>query len=398
MDVRQGYVPAGSEGVLAKSFKAYFKNFGKLMFFSMLIFGIPSLIISAIQLIAIEGAGFNISNSIRDILENAIQNGGMSSFEDGFDFGYNFGFGSNAALESLGRYWSISMIVSFATSILLMPVLSGGVAAVVSSHVYGQKKGVGQLFGEVMHVYGRLVITAICNLVFSFGLALAGIIALLIPIVIAALAMSFMPALGIILIIAIFVMVFVLAFALAAAQYIIYAIVVNEGKYGFGAVTRAYGIVFSRMWRNVGVIIVVSLVASVASGIAGLFVITGYTLVSTLVTSAISFVTTPLIAVAASYIYYAVRTEKGEFGYNGGFQNPQGPLQFPNFNYGAQPTQYPQQPYQPPQTPQYPPEQNPHNPQNQYPPQDYQPPQQPPQDYEPKQQDDPWDRKPPEGE
>jgi hypothetical protein len=270
--------PLGVIGILDQTIKLYRSNFKAFILFVLLIGGTANLIVSLIQL----GAGITV-------LESPLQNLLAGQFT------------LDTLVNSFGAAqpnWLASLL-SILVAIFINPLVTGGVVFVALAASHGKIEQ--NYLSRVSSKYGKLVRTFLALMALLAGFVLAAVIILLIfayaastaGIVVAAIALC---VLGLVALL-------ICAFAFPVA--------VQEDRYGFTWLPRAWRLFKSKAGKTVGLLLLTYLLVMVLELILQMIFTLLPPLISTIGTVLVGSLLEPipLIAVALLYLDIRMRTE-----------------------------------------------------------------------------------------
>ena len=240
--------PMRAGTIVARSFSTYFRNFSSFAIFVFILSGMLSLasFISG-ELISVQGVNLSFAELIELF--------------------------RTADIDEISRYlmeWRQTSdtpsklgILTFAASLFLSPLVSGGIAFITTGFFMGEKRTPGEWFRSACSKYKSLFVTHICSILLLGGIVFAMAIVLAVLLLIFSLVIAFVsPFLGILLIIAAIVIFVLILIFFIAAQSVSFAVVIREDIYGFKPNLRSIKLCYSRLWRTIGLGVLSTLVLS----------------------------------------------------------------------------------------------------------------------------------------
>jgi hypothetical protein len=212
---------------------------------------------------------------------------------------------------------SLSSLLGFAVTILIQPMVTGGITNVASGSFHGVTETATNWFAKARHLYGRFVLTGIAQ----YLCVMLSVIALFIPfflviIIIGALGVT-SSGFGVVIATILIFLLFIAMIAIALTwTTLIFPVAVNEGHFGFRAVGRAFSLFFKNFWRlSLTTLfiyfIIFILEAVVGFGTVALFMLADLPLwISTSVSSILSAFISPLTAIVPVMLYLDTRMRR----------------------------------------------------------------------------------------
>ncbi|MDR2670410.1 MAG: hypothetical protein LBC26_01650, partial [Oscillospiraceae bacterium] len=268
------------------------------------------LLVNVVLLSALPGglSGPGLSNFFNQYLD--IIGGDLDNYND---------------MLSMLTSWSEAMragsLLNFAVSLLITPMVTGGITNVVSGYYHGVKDTAGGWFARARNHYGRFLLTGVVLMLSSIVSGLAVIIPFFLLFALFALLASVLTLSGSIASIFIGVPIMLVAVAILFTvgfmwTLLIFPAAVNEGSFGFRAAGRALSLTFKNFWRMLGTMaltyLIVFLVQAMLSlGVVFLVALLGAPLwVNTLVSAPLGALISPIVPIVSSLVYLNARIRR----------------------------------------------------------------------------------------
>ncbi|MDR0670829.1 MAG: hypothetical protein LBF64_00780 [Oscillospiraceae bacterium] len=302
--------PMGAGAILDHSFRIYRRNFGAVALFALLIGALSQVLVNLVLLFAVPGglSGPSFSNFFNQYID---------MFSGNFD---NY----NDMLSMLSRWGAATRagtLLSIAVSLLITPMVTGGITNVVSGYYHGVKDTAGGWFARARSHYGRFLLT---GLVLLLSGILSGLVVLL-PVTLLIITLGLLVGAsalsgGFAGIFAAVLIALVAAVVLVALAFmwtlLIFPAAVNEGSFGFRAARRALSLTFRNFWRMLGALALTYLIvflvqAMLSGGVTSLFLLLGAPFwLGPLASVPLSALAAPLIPIASSLVYLDTRIRR----------------------------------------------------------------------------------------
>lgn len=296
--------PMSVSAILDRTFKTYRDRFIEISLFSLLIGGIMTLLVSIFQPGA---AALNPLVSFQSLI---------SAFEYGtFDYFLDF-LEPSSAMDGTQYVLMIllSLFFGFLSEIFVMPFITGGIVLITLGVFHGKEEERNSIFSYVSKRYGKLLLTQLAFIAISVLLSLPFILVFILFFVAIALSgglvWASIAAIILISIILVFAMLFALLFFYTFTMFLFPA-VIQEEIAGFKAVSRAFQLFRRKIWKSIGLFLLISLISGAVSSvlglIAGLFGMVLPYIITTVLLSAIQGLIMPLPIIAFTFLYLDIR-------------------------------------------------------------------------------------------
>ncbi|MDR1158805.1 MAG: hypothetical protein LBK75_11000 [Oscillospiraceae bacterium] len=302
--------PMGVGTILDHSFRIYRRNFGAIALFALLIGALSQILVNLVLLSALPGglSGPGLSNFFNQYLD--ILGGDMDNYDDMFSM-----------LTRWGSAMRAGSLLNIAVSLLITPMVTGGITNVVSGYYHGVKDTAGGWFARARSHYGQFLLTGIVLLLSSILSGLVVIIPLFLLMILFALLMSALTLsgglagvfIGLPIILAAVVILFTCGFMWTL---LIFPAAVNEGSFGFRAARRAFSLTFKNFWRMLGTMALTYLIvflvqAMLSGGVMFLTTLLGTPLwLNSLVSAPLGALISPLVPIVSSLMYLNARIRR----------------------------------------------------------------------------------------
>jgi len=288
--------PMGVIGIIDHTIKLYRNNFKAIILFALLIGGTANLIISLMQM----GSGIAVWGSP---MISMLQEGGWEELGGAF---FETMFESYYAAQP-DNSW-VAGLLSLAVAIFITPLVTGGVTFVALSAghgVFGNEITEKSYLSQIFSKYGKLVGTILAVYVLLFLFAVVAVIILSMFIGIAAVSGS---NLGIIVGLLLFFIILILAMALYVFAF---PVAIQENRYGFAWLPRAWKLFTSRIWKTIGLglltlvlIFILLIILQIVFGMVFVLFPPIFIVVSSVLVTALL---TPITMIAFALLYLDIR-------------------------------------------------------------------------------------------
>ena len=310
--------------IVGDSFRIYFSRFSKYSVFTLAIYFVFLLIYGCLmtqQLIQI--LSFLHYDELLAVL--ATRNASMIENFVMYYFGTEQAV-MQALLGVLPAVFAFSGIAAgfgLLNSILVEPLVYGGIANVTMGTLHGVEDTAGGWLKRTFHFYGKLIRTGLAILVCSlaFGLAIALCLLLLMGITALLIGGGSIGGsmIGLIIAMAGYLAVIFAALVYSAWIYQIYPVCAGEAKFGFEAVGRAFTLLKKKFWKCLGVTVLMLLIIEGISMVISLvFSFGGNSLSGMWITSIgsalVGALVTPLMLIAETLLNADIRYTEENYG------------------------------------------------------------------------------------
>ncbi len=281
----------GMGTVLDNSFRIYRRNFVSICIFALGISGVVSFLT---ELGIYLWSGGTLVDSL------------LNSYTSYFESYLN----SDMAVPSFSPAFNWGLLIQFLTFLFIIPIITGGITNIAGGYIHGARRKPSEWFTGTLRLYGKLFVTGLAQLLVLVASILAVLFPMLVVIFIFAMfAMSGVPALIIVMTVLMVLAVLLLYGIAYFWTTLVYAVFFHEGRYGFGAVGRAFSLYFRSFWKNTFTFsfgFVMILFLDLAWSLLSSYLLTLVTLpvwLTTLVTTFLSSITLPLLPILAVLLY-----------------------------------------------------------------------------------------------
>lgn len=319
--MEQGYstnrgMTAGN--ILDYTFHVYYKNFKVILFFSALIAGIFNLIyIWVTNAVSFEGTTANLW----EFILQAVETGDISSIINNAAIP-DVNYGSQWMISSF-IFQGISALMGIISTVFIMPFVQGAVTGITYQYALGTKLDIKGALDLSLRKLWKLVVTALCLLLYYLGIGIVLFIIAIIsifPLVGMGFIIGNNPTAGSIigLVVMVIFIILLLASSLIVAQVFIsftYPAVIAEGVFHFNAMGRSFKLVGKRFWKVLGVTLLVNLISLVIMLLVGVvvFIFMMLTRNASLAEFIFPFLITSIVApigyIASTVLYMDVRRQ-----------------------------------------------------------------------------------------
>ncbi len=289
------FMPMGAGTIIDRAFRIYRRNFASIVLFSTLIGGSAALLLSLLRM----GPAAFSSTSLTNILMGAI-NGDIDSVLESY----------YTATQAVSTASTIGNVLSFPlgllTTVLLTPLVTGGISLIAVSAFFGQSASPKEYLGRTKPFYGKLVATSLAQILVS----ILGVIVIVIPLLITTLVViiSDVASGAIIALIIIMAVATILAACLLTCFLtLVYPVVVHENRTGFGAVGRAWKLFRRKIWKTLGVSILAWGIVIALSTVLETLAMFLPMFFATVLSTVISTLLTPISIIVSVLLYLDIR-------------------------------------------------------------------------------------------
>ena len=257
--------PLRLRGVYGIAWMIYKRNFASMFLFTLMLYGIAMLVFGAVY-------GGSIAR-LTGFLES-LENGGFRAY-DSFGMGVDNPFQAIAGGLSLGIGLSmLMMLLGLGFSLVLQPMIHGGLFTEASARLYGKYSGLKALLRRSKFMLRRFFTTNLCLMLANWAIStvvlfvvgafvFVGVMALTFSMM-ATSALSAGAIVGIVAVLLVVVAVSVMGMCFLS---FVYPVAVNEGLKNFKAIERSFKIVSKRFGRVFGVSMTLVFAATLAVGL-----------------------------------------------------------------------------------------------------------------------------------
>ncbi|MDR0381463.1 MAG: hypothetical protein LBH86_05665 [Oscillospiraceae bacterium] len=302
--------PMGVGTILDHSFRIYRRNFGAVALFALLIGALSQVLVDLVLLSALPGglSGPGLSNFFNEYLD--LIGGGID------DYG---------SMVSMFNRWGSavrsSSLLGLAVSLLITPMVTGGVTNVVSGYYHGVKDTAGGWFARARSHYGRFLLTGLVLLLSRILSGLVAILPMFFLLVIFGLVIGSTALSGSIVgvLVALPLMLVALAVLVAVSfmwTLLIFPAAINEGSFGFRAASRAFSLTFRNFWRMLGTTVLMYLIVFLVQtmfsvGLTSLvLLLNAPSGIASLASAPLGALVAPLVPIASSLMYLDARIRR----------------------------------------------------------------------------------------
>jgi hypothetical protein len=300
MDSGFQFRPERDKDAVSRSFGIYFKDIGKFLFFSLVMYAVP-IIWGIVTGYLFGGA----DGREREIYLSIIR-----------DYSQSQTLPSQSVLNDLlanQSMLSAFSIISFVLSLFFLPLTNGGIAVVAMARLRGTETGIKEALATAAGHYKKLFLLNICGILTTLG----AMILLFVCFIFVTILMVFVMFVNYIIAIPILLVMVIAAIlfgaSLAAAMFISFPVAIYEDIGGFSAVIRSIKIVYSRLFRNAGLVLLMLLISGICTGVIAAVsnAIFGIQSLPThIISGVVEYVAYPAGLIAAAVIYVSFKKEK----------------------------------------------------------------------------------------
>jgi len=295
--------------IIDHTFRVYRSHFAVIFLFSLLVSGIFNILYAGLaeQLSPIP----IFTNQFQQIMD--MINGEPRTYQDIFGVSGMNGLGS---LLDFMLLMIVSLIMAGVQLIVVVPYVQGGVIGITERFVKNKEADLSYAFTAPLKKLGRLIVTALCLLLYGAAVYIGAVIVLIIimmPIILTLTALRNIGFIALLLIIIPFLLVLAAFLVLYVFVSLVYPVVMMEDKYHFSAIGRSFQLVRRQFWKAIGMVVLVYLLAAIVGSSLNLglgwlaSLADAPAILSVIIQSIVSAFVSPVLYIAGAMLYFDIR-------------------------------------------------------------------------------------------
>lgn len=280
--------PMGIGEIIDRTFKIYRSNFVGILLFSLLIGGAVNLVVSLLTM----GSAAQASSAATAAL-NALQSGQSLEWVMRDFYGY-----TQAAVGGSALWANLA-------AILITPFVTGSITYIALATCHGEhEEGTGWL-ARVKGMYWKLIGTNLANGLLVFGIYLAVLLLLFFAVLNPMRSVLYgVSSFGVFLVA---IVVFCGAIFLSAYYNLLYAVAVQEQRFGFRPIKRTFSLLTRKFWKVLGTMLLLGLLVGLLELAFGAVLAILPPLLVSVVKSVTDALIAPITVIAGALLYLDIR-------------------------------------------------------------------------------------------